>query len=572
MTSMTPNKLKMEQLDELSVPRTEWVSRVMRKHEDVLALKERFRPLNGVPTYARVKNSGRTEVKEVLSDDVINMLIMQLFSEAHLDSALQTMQKETGMKFTPGEIETESLQTLLKVGIVTDLKDIFEPLGESEDPDPEVETYRNYVFDSGEDEDTDIWEHKEDLPSNIILNSSNQLVAASLNKLVLWLTNSEKHDMDFRKTFFMTYHSFTTSDRLLSKLIQRYHVPADQTPEQTTRDRVPVVTVIKFWIDHYPGDFTEKLSSALNNFIESTIARDVTDWAKQLRAKMDADSAIPETPGREPPEPKVPKTIFSPKLELDDIDEEEIARQLCLIDFELYAKVRPSEFLLKSWERHKGRAPGVVAVVARYNAVMKWVTTTVLQDRDPTSRTATSSNSSSNSSSVGTPTSFSSKSRAHRVIPRFIRIAEHLRNLNNFLSLSAIYAGLTSSAVHQHFKSLTMTLSTQQHNILHELEKLLSPESNYKNYRAAYSAARPPCIPLIGVHLRDISFTEDCNPDEMQGLINFEKRQQLWRVISAYLSYQPIPYNYHKVHQIMVFLQDLKVEHGSSALSKLDLL
>jgi hypothetical protein len=49
----------------------------------------------------------------------------------------------------------------------------------------------------------------------------------------------------------------------------------------------------------------------------------------------------------------------------------------------------------------------------------------------------------------------------------------------------------------------------------------------------------------------------------MEGLINFEKRQQLYRVITAFLSYQPIPYNYHKVHQIMVFLQDLKVDSGS---------
>eukprot|EP00026_Physarum_polycephalum_P005635 Phypoly_transcript_05670.p1 GENE.Phypoly_transcript_05670~~Phypoly_transcript_05670.p1 ORF type:complete len:301 (+),score=62.43 Phypoly_transcript_05670:141-1043(+) len=294
MTS-TPNKLKMEQLDELSVPKSEWVSRVMRKHQDVVEIRERFRPISGLPTFARVKNAGRTEVKEVLSDEVLNMLIMQLFSEAHLDSALQTMQKETGMKFTPGAMENESLQTLLKVGIETELKDLFAPLSFPEDTDPEVEAFRTYVFDSGEGEDSDIWTDKDDAPNNIILNSSNQLVAASLNKLILWLTNSEKHDMDFRKTFFMTYHSFTTADHLLNKLIQRYHVPMDQPPEMTTRDRVPVVTVIKFWIDHYPADFSEKLLSVLNNFIETTIVRDVTDWAKQLRgviAKMDVEQVI----------------------------------------------------------------------------------------------------------------------------------------------------------------------------------------------------------------------------------------------------------------------------------------
>jgi len=37
-----------------------------------------------------------------------------------------------------------------------------------------------------------------------------------------------------------------------------------------------------------------------------------------------------------PPEPKVPKNIFSPLLTLADVDEEEIARQLTLLDFEMY--------------------------------------------------------------------------------------------------------------------------------------------------------------------------------------------------------------------------------------------
>lgn len=40
------------------------------------------------------------------------------------------------------------------------------------------------------------------------------------------------------------------------------------------------------------------------------------------------------------PDPKIPKNIFSPTLSLDDVDEEEIARQLTLIDFQLYDRIR----------------------------------------------------------------------------------------------------------------------------------------------------------------------------------------------------------------------------------------
>lgn len=46
---------------------------------------------------------------------------------------------------------------------------------------------------------------------------------------------------------------------------------------------------------------------------------------------------------------QIPKNIFSPTLSLDDIDEEEIARQITIIDYNLYEKIKPSELLSKNW-------------------------------------------------------------------------------------------------------------------------------------------------------------------------------------------------------------------------------
>lgn len=43
--------------------------------------------------------------------------------------------------------------------------------------------------------------------------------------------------------------------------------------------------------------------------------------------------------GVNPPEPKVPRIIFSPALTLAHIDEVEIARQLCLIDFDIFSQI-----------------------------------------------------------------------------------------------------------------------------------------------------------------------------------------------------------------------------------------
>jgi hypothetical protein len=66
------------------------------------------------------------------------------------------------------------------------------------------------------------------------------------------------------------------------------------------------------------------------------------------------------------------------------------------------------------------------------------------------------------------------------------------------------------------------------------------------------SQSAPPCIPYLGVHLSDLTFIEDGNPDTIRGLINFTKRRFLFRVISEISRYQQNAYNLHPVPQIQV--------------------
>ena len=58
--------------------------------------------------------------------------------------------------------------------------------------------------------------------------------------------------MEFQRIFLMTYQSFTTPEKLLQKLMQRYQVPEKSLSEQaisTIQSRV--VNVLKKWIGIY---------------------------------------------------------------------------------------------------------------------------------------------------------------------------------------------------------------------------------------------------------------------------------------------------------------------------------
>eukprot|EP01112_Ceratiomyxa_fruticulosa_P011145 TRINITY_DN3001_c0_g1_i1.p1 TRINITY_DN3001_c0_g1~~TRINITY_DN3001_c0_g1_i1.p1 ORF type:complete len:583 (-),score=79.47 TRINITY_DN3001_c0_g1_i1:85-1833(-) len=548
-------------IDDLSVPRSEWLSRVLRKHPDILQLRERTRPLTKAVTFGRTRGHGRTEVKETLSEEPIAKLIMQYLAEEGLESAVKAFEKETEIKYVAGEVEKEALPTLLQIGVKS-LNNLFTPVMEPPaDQDPEVEYHQTYVDQTVPDEveDVNIYDEPPNGPENILI-VDNQIQGGTLNKLVLWLTTSS--DMDYRKAFFITHHSFTTSERLLNKLIQKYNGSTGKlntTNSKEPSEKFTIMILLKYWFDHHPTDFNDKLLASLNNFIDNTLVKDDTGWAKGLRtviAKM--ESSDPQNfssksneeqsnaSSREPPEPKVPKNIFSPTLTLDDIDEEEIARQLCVIDHDLYSAIKPSEFLLKSWARPQFRhkAVNLVAFLKRFNDLSKWVASVMSTERR-------------------------SRTPKTKMLVRFLKICEHLKALNNFHSLMAIYIGLSVNSIKQVVRTMRKEIHNKQLETLAELDRLFSYEGSYKNYRQAYEASSSPCIPYIGVHLRDITFAEEGTPDKFNSImINFYKRTTIWKMIDDTLRFQSIPYNYQRVHQIQVFLTNFKIDPESAIYDK----
>ena len=73
----------------------------------------------------------------------------------------------------------------------------------------------------------------------------------------------------------------------------------------------------------------------------------------------------------------------SPVLSVFDFDPEEIARQLTIIDFSLFSKIKPAELLNQAWQKqkYKHRAQNILRLVERMNNLTLWVATTILSQR-----------------------------------------------------------------------------------------------------------------------------------------------------------------------------------------------
>lgn len=79
-------------------------------------------------------------------------------------------------------------------------------------------------------------------------------------------------------------------------------------------------------------------------------------------------------------------------------------------------------------------------------------------------------------------------------------------------------------------------------NTLHEIEKLMTPESNYQSYRDYETRfIGEPFVPFIGLYLKDLTFANDGNPTMLDnGLINFTKNWSIYEIISRLMQFQKV--------------------------------
>jgi RasGEF domain len=149
-----------------------------------------------------------------------------------------------------------------------------------------------------------------------------------------------------------------------------------------------------------------------------------------------------------------------------------IANQLVLIEYDLFVKIDPRDFLQDIWG--KTIVNNGIRKMGAYTAHLSdIVKTTILLQNCRTIRA--------------------------KVFLRFVKITKYLESLRCYNSLAAIIEGLQHSSVW----GLKATLETaieadaELFNSISRLSKITSPVNCFEAFRAAYKLANTPCIPLV---------------------------------------------------------------------------
>ncbi|KAJ3181126.1 hypothetical protein HDU85_003831 [Gaertneriomyces sp. JEL0708] len=201
-----------------------------------------------------------------------------------------------------------------------------------------------------------------------------------------------------------------------------------------------------------------------------------------------------------------------------DLDNEAIAQQLNVLESEIFRKIQPRDLLQHIWSRqYKGRhAASVAASISHFNFISSWVATRVLSQKKL-------------------------KARA-KVLGKFMKIAQVLRNNNNYNSLMAVLAGINSAAVLRLRQTFKLLRSRQSYRNYLALEKLMSSERSFHYYRQSLKRSELPCIPYLGVFLRDLLYIDENKDKRADGTINLPKFLLMGDVILMIQSFQSRPY------------------------------
>jgi hypothetical protein len=220
--------------------------------------------------------------------------------------------------------------------------------------------------------------------------------------------------------------------------------------------------------------------------------------------------------------------------QLYDVSSDEIARQLTLLEFETYCSIKPAEFFGQAWAKPKTyhRAPHIRAMIDRFNMITRWISTLIVTEEKI-------------------------RNRVKRFV-KFIKVAECLRQMHNYHTLMAVLSGLNDGPVYR-LKFTKDEIPPKYQQSFQDLQDLMKADFSYKSYREELSHAQAPCIPYIGIYLRDLTYFEEGgnNAQIDPSLINFKKNKNVYSVIQIIQRNQMTPYPFKKNEKVYNYLKTL---------------
>ncbi|KAJ6477309.1 ras guanine nucleotide exchange factor domain-containing protein [Mycena vitilis] len=420
---------------------------------------------------------------------------------------------------------------------------------------------------------------------DVAYNTDGHLVGATMEVLVEKMTPHDSIvDPAFSAVFFLTFRLFSSPIELLDTIIQRYNLlPPDGISNEDVQlwqqrkgipVRLRVSNFIKIWVEIYwRQGVDDPALEPLATFTRDGLGvmfpgpaqriQDLIDMRrKTVKSVISPKSERTRDPGMsinppsasmpvgEIPRPLMTKTLLANLrsknfgfIAITDFDPLELARQLTIMECNLYCAIQPEE-VLETGQVGAKLPVNVRAVSSLSTAITGWVAESILSEPDIKKRTS--------------------------LIKFFIKVADRCTSLYNYSTPRSMLAALDSSTIsrlHQTWLGLPQKNRTQ----LDALRRLADHSRNYHEYRSKLRNTAPPAVPFLGLYLTDVTFCREGNPSHRESpmnankkLLNFNKYHKLARIVQDMQRFQ-VPYQLRAIPEVQLYLNgafDNSKHHG----------
>ncbi|KAI0252387.1 ras guanine nucleotide exchange factor domain-containing protein [Lactifluus subvellereus] len=427
--------------------------------------------------------------------------------------------------------------------------------------------------------DPDSWLQSHDyLPEDVVHSADGNLVGATLQAMVEKMTpHASVVDAAFSSMFFLTFRLFASPTELVQAIIDRYNlVPPPGLSEESIyiwqqRKGIPVrlrvSNLIKSWLElHWRPTSDNVVLPQLLDFNRDALSLMFPGPSHRIheviiRHKREGGQVVPATPRpdltRDPsmafstpiinlaseiPRPIMTRTLFSQlrnrhftSISLTDFDSLELARQLTIMECDLFCAIQPDEILESGQEGSKPPV-NVRAVTSLSTVVTGWVAESILNEADDIKKRIT-------------------------LVKFFIKLADRCMTLHNFATSRSILAALDSATIAR-LQQTWQGVPQKQKLQLESVRKLADHARNYHEYRSRLRETVPPAVPFLGLYLTDVTFCREGNPAHRASplapskkLINFSKYHKMARIVHDIQRFQ-VNYMLKEIPEIQDFLRD----------------
>lgn len=523
------------------VDKSQWINEIFEKEPELSVLREKLLPLTGGISFANVLFADTIQDTSVANRYEVLNLISQHLKLLGLYHTADVLADESGYKFLnpPNDNwETSDLRMILSLalGLRDNPWEVYPELNHHYVPEEHEEDYNASPY---REDPMKIWEEYMDPNINSIFTDKMSfagLKASSLKRIVVMMVHPVREKMltdDDITHIFLSLHSITSSEHFFEHLTHLFFLKGHPTllddldKEEIEKLRLNIINLIKKWLTFHGLFVGKKTLKIIQEFLKG-VSEDTAQYGKlnkfttnliyMMSSLTYGQKGGYATPEKEKPIIPDPLIILSSDLKLFDPDPKEVARQITLLSFDVFASIHSLEFFLAFSPKHQRfSTPTLNEFNLFHDRLQLLVMDTIAYSHDPA-----------------------------QTFIAAVNVGEHLKNFNNFAA-AAVFSQVLSRPDIQELCEVSDDLKKK-------VRELFDDQDYEKRLKDAYNEWKS-AIPNMDIEVVNGKNSEDDMPHFVEGLINWERIRKLSQRVAIIYRLQNKEFNFYPVSQIAKVIQ-----------------